>query len=70
MELVIDKLMGKVRQKDTTMKRILGKINMAFCDEETRAGLKPMFMTHYVTDVDTSNYLSQLSISMMIMENP
>ena len=53
MELVIDKHMGKVRKKDTTMKRILGNINMVFCDEETRAGLKPMFMTHYVTDVDT-----------------
>ena len=58
MELVMDKVTGKVSQKDYTLKRILGRINMVFCDDETRAGLKPMFMTHYATRVDTFKLFS------------
>ena len=50
MELVIDKFMGKVKQKDATMQRILGKINMLFCANDKQG---PQLMTHYVTDVDT-----------------
>ena len=49
-ELVIDQVTRKVRQKDYTMKRILGKINMVFCERDEPG---PKFMTHYVTDVDT-----------------
>ena len=52
MELVIDKFMGKVKQKDATMQRILGKINMLFCADD-KAG--PKLMTHYVTNVNTFN---------------
>ena len=50
MELAIDEDTGKVGQKDTSMKRIFGKINMVFCERDEPG---PKFMTHYVTDVDT-----------------
>ena len=52
-ELALDKVTEKVSQKDTTMKRILGKITMVFFDDETRSGKRSIFMTHYVTNVDT-----------------
>ena len=52
-ELALDKVTEKVSQKDTTMKRILGKITMVFCDES-----RPIFMTHYVTNVDTFKLFS------------
>jgi hypothetical protein len=55
LEFVIDKFMGKVRQKDSTMKRILGKINMVFCERDEQG---PRFMTHYVTDIDTFKLFS------------
>ena len=54
-ELVIDKVTGNVRQKDHTLKRILGKINMLFCENDKEG---PRFMTHYVTDVDTFKLFS------------
>ena len=47
-ELVIDA--AEAKQKDTTMKRILGKINMLFCEDEK---VGPVLMTHYVTNVET-----------------
>jgi hypothetical protein len=54
-ELVIDQVTRKVRQKDYTMKRILGKINMVFCARDEQG---PKFMTHYVTDVETIKLFS------------
>ena len=54
-ELVIDKVTGNVRQKDHTLKRILGKINMVFCERDEQG---PRFMTHYVTDIDTFKLFS------------
>jgi hypothetical protein len=49
-ELVIDAATTEARQKYTTMKRILGKINMLFCQDEK---VGPVLMTHYVTNVET-----------------
>ena len=54
-ELVIDKSTGKVRQKDYTMKRILSKINMVFCERDEQG---PKFMTHYATDVEAFKLFS------------
>jgi hypothetical protein len=55
MELAIDEVTGKVRQKDTALKRILGNINMVFCERDEQG---PRFMTHYVTDIDTFKLFS------------
>ena len=54
-ELALDKVTEKVSQKDTTMKRILGKITMVFCSGDKTG---PMYMTHYVTNVDTFKLFS------------
>ena len=56
-ELVIDEVTGKVRQKNTTMKKILGKINMLFREDD---GQGPKFMAYYVTDVDTFKLFSSV----------
>ena len=55
MELAIDEDTGKVGQKDTSMKRILGKINMLFRENDEQG---PRSMTHYVTDIDTFKLFS------------
>ena len=54
-ELALDKVTEKVSQKDTTIKNILGKITMVFCGEDKTM---PLFMTHYVTNVDTFKLFS------------
>ena len=48
-EMIIDQVTGKVSQKNTNLKKILGKINMLYCHEGTRC---PVVATHYVINPD------------------
>ena len=49
-EITIDRITGKANQKNTKLKKILGKINMFWCHEGTRC---PVVATHYVIKPDT-----------------
>ena len=49
-ELLIDDVTQKVTQKDSTMKRILGKISMLYCENEKEGAI---IVTHYVINTDT-----------------
>ena len=57
-ELHIDEATQRVKQKDSTMKRILGKINMLYCEDDSPAGSGPIIVTHYVIDTDTFKLFS------------
>ncbi len=54
-ELLIDDVTQKVTQKDSTMKRILGKINMLYCEDDKEG---PIIVTHYVINADTYKMFS------------
>ena len=54
-ELRIDKLTDKVLQKDSTMKRILGRISMLYCEDDKQG---PIIVTHYVINEDTFKLFS------------
>ena len=50
--MIIDQVTGKVTQKNTNLKKILGKINMLYCDP-CRVGTRcPVVATHYVINPD------------------
>ena len=48
--MIIDQVTGKVTQKNTNLKKILGKINILYCHEGTRC---PVVATHYVINPST-----------------
>ena len=49
-ELKIDEVTQKITQKDYTLKRILGKINMLYCEDDKEGAI---IVTHYAVNTDT-----------------
>jgi hypothetical protein len=54
-ELHIDESTWTVKQKDSTMKRILGRISMLYCEDDKQG---PIIVTHYVINTDTFKLFS------------
>ena len=46
-EVIVDRVTGKVTQKNTSLKKILGRINMLYCMDDKQG---PIIVTHYVVN--------------------
>ena len=56
-ELRIDKLLDTVSQRNTTLKKILGRINMLYCEDDKQGSI---LVTHYIVEMDTFKLFSPL----------
>ena len=56
-EVIVDRETGKVTQRNTTLKKILGRINMLYGMDDKQ---DPIIVTHYAITIDTFKLFSPL----------